>query len=446
MSCFLVIGDLGGTNIRLDIVDATVPACLPRDRDAPHSTRLLTRDFASFEDALRSFTAELPAKIADSLCGAAFAVCGPVVDGRAACLAPSMGPNGWSPTSASVAEALGLPLGAAHLVNDFVAVGLALPTALRAAGGDLVELYAPPAPFVRAATTPGSTVAVLGPGTGLGECFGVRQESGDLAVFPSEGGMAEFSPRTEEEWALRAWIAAQQEPSLTQVEIEKVCSGEGLRNVYGYLLSTGSSVEPVEPVEPTIGRSSSPAAIVERSRAGDELCERALGLWLAALGSEAANLAVRFQARGGVYIAGGGICSKLAPEIADGRLRAAYLRSPRLLPIHAHCPLYLLPADGDDLGLDGALAFARTKLPAAPDPARALSVQDCDVCRLPTAEDAAARVAELVLAALCATPDLVLCVASGATPTRCYAMLAAEAERAPERFARLRVVQVRGID
>ena len=131
MSCFLVIGDLGGTNIRLDIVDATVPACLPRDRDAPHSTRLLTRDFASFEDALRSFTAELPAKIADSLCGAAFAVCGPVVDGRAACLAPSMGPNGWSPTSASVAEALGLPLGAAHLVNDFVAVGLA---AHRAAG------------------------------------------------------------------------------------------------------------------------------------------------------------------------------------------------------------------------------------------------------------------------------------------------------------------------
>lgn len=418
MSRFVILGDLGGTNIRLEVVDATVPSSLPRE-DALHSARFRTQDFTSFEEALRTFASGLPDDIASSLWGAALAVCGPVVDGGAVCLAPIMGKGGWNPTNASIAEALGVPC--AYMVNDFVAVGLALPAA--AARSELVDLYTPPAPFVRPATTPGSTVAVLGPGTGLGECFGVYRESGELAVFPSEGGGADYAPRTDEEWALRNWIARQANPPLQRVEIEKICSGEGLLNVYGYLLSTAVA-------EPRQVRTT-PSTIVEGSRTGDDVCVRAMDLWLAALGSEAGSLAIRFQARGGVYIAGGGVCSKIAAEIADGRLRAAYLRCARLLALHAHCPLYLLPADGDKLGLDGTLAFARTKF-----------ASNSDLCRVPTAEEAASRVAELVLAELRATPDLVLCVASGATPTRCYAILAAAAERDPACFTRLRVVQL----
>ena len=41
--------------------------------------------------------------------------------------------------------------------------------------------------------------------------------------------------------------------------------------------------------------------------------------------SEAGNLAMRFLARGGVYIAGGGICQKLHHRIVDGRVTQAYV-------------------------------------------------------------------------------------------------------------------------
>lgn len=46
---------------------------------------------------------------------------------------------------------------------------------------------------------PGAPIATIGAGTGLGECFLTPGEGGHYVAYPSEGGHAEFPPRTETE-------------------------------------------------------------------------------------------------------------------------------------------------------------------------------------------------------------------------------------------------------
>jgi hypothetical protein len=47
----------------------------------------------------------------------------------------------------------------------------------------------------------GAPLACIGAGTGLGECF-LTMDNGHYVAYPSEGGHAEFPPRTETEVGL----------------------------------------------------------------------------------------------------------------------------------------------------------------------------------------------------------------------------------------------------
>ena len=57
-------------------------------------------------------------------------------------------------------------------------------------------------------------MAAVGAGTGLGEVFLTPRAGGGLRAWPSEGGMAEFAPRTEEQWRLRRWLLAREYPEM----------------------------------------------------------------------------------------------------------------------------------------------------------------------------------------------------------------------------------------
>ena len=55
----------------------------------------------------------------------------------------------------------------------------------------------------------GGTVAVLGPGTGLGECFSTATEVGkEYDTYASEGGHAEFAPRNDLETELLTFLTS----------------------------------------------------------------------------------------------------------------------------------------------------------------------------------------------------------------------------------------------
>ena len=126
----LLLGDLGGTNCRLELVPMP-PAAAGAGRPATvHKDRYRTADFASLAEMLAKFVAELPpGTAAPSLC--CLSVCGPVTAGgggrlTSVLLAPVFGPGGWTLDSHALRAALG---GGCEvlMLNDFHSVGLALP-------------------------------------------------------------------------------------------------------------------------------------------------------------------------------------------------------------------------------------------------------------------------------------------------------------------------------
>jgi glucokinase len=72
------------------------------------------------------------------------------------------------------------------------------------------------------------------------------------------------------------------------------------------------------------------AAVSEAALAGrDPVCVHALGMFCDIYGSEAANLALKVLALGGVYL-GGGIAPKILPMLTNGAFVKAFLSKGRL--------------------------------------------------------------------------------------------------------------------
>jgi len=156
---------------------------------------------------------------------AVIAICGPV-EGEDRAVGPELDhqpPSRWHAcASADLVGRFPGVIRSARLLNDFVAVGYALPAL---SPSDWVALHTP-------AGTPSVTagpVACVGAGTGLGQVYAtpLPAAGGGLlayAVFASEGGMAELTARSEEEWRLREWLRARD----GHVTVESLVSGPGV--------------------------------------------------------------------------------------------------------------------------------------------------------------------------------------------------------------------------
>ena len=129
---------------------------------------------------------------------------------------------GWEPTETGLARALGLQR--VRLLNDLEAIANAIP-----------ELLPEDAQVLLAGTpAPEGAIAVVAPGTGLGEAFLVRSGA-RFSAHPSEGGHCDFGPVDDEQVALYHWC----EQRFGHVSYERVCSGIGLPNLYAFLCESG---------------------------------------------------------------------------------------------------------------------------------------------------------------------------------------------------------------
>ena len=84
----------------------------------------------------------------------------------------------------------------------------------------------------------GGTIALIAPGTGLGEAFLVWDGTGYRAE-PSEGGHADFAPSDAEQLRLLAHMRR----DFDHVSYERVCSGIGIPNLYDFLRLAGELSE-----------------------------------------------------------------------------------------------------------------------------------------------------------------------------------------------------------
>ena len=70
------------------------------------------------------------------------------------------------------------------------------------------------------------------------------------------------------------------------------------------------------------------------------------------------HMGMRFLARGGVCIAGGGIIAKMHDRICDGRVLKAYLDQGAATEVIEGIPLYV--SNATDLGMMGVLSHAHS--------------------------------------------------------------------------------------
>src|SRR5512146_303267 len=164
-----IAGDIGGTKTLLRLIEAT-----GGERAVVREQRLPSRNFATFDDLLRSFLTPADGPVT----GACFAVAGPVFESRA-----HVTNVGWNIEAPELARAFGIER--VRLINDFYGVAAAVP-------------HLPPEDLLVLNEGTGGeprTIAILGAGTGLGEAFLTRDAAGLWTVVPSEGGHTDFAPR-----------------------------------------------------------------------------------------------------------------------------------------------------------------------------------------------------------------------------------------------------------
>jgi glucokinase len=216
-----------------------------------------------------------------------------------------------------------------RLLNDLQAIGYGVPSL----GADDLHTLNEGQPVQ------GGAVAIIAPGTGLGEAFltwdGRRYES-----HPTEGGHADFAPTDNLQAGLLQYLLERYD----HVSYERVCSGLGLPNIYAYLKDSGHAEEPAWLAEELAKVEDPTPVIVNTALSRDrscELCKATLDTLVSILGAEAGNLALKVLATGGVYL-GGGIPPRILPALQSGAFMEAFRAKGRFRELMSRLPVHVI--------------------------------------------------------------------------------------------------------
>lgn len=300
-----LVADIGGSNARFGWVDRP-------GGEVAHVQKLPVPAHAGPDAAAAAYLDGLAALLGDAYRPprrAAFAVATAVGDDRIV-----LTNSHWNFSRKAVQAALGLDV--LLMLNDFEALALSLP-------------HLRPSQMRTHGMTPHAqgTLAVIGPGTGLG-VSGVTSTAAGWVALPGEGGHVTLAATDDFESALLARVRQ----TYPHVSAERLLSGIGLPVMHAAVreLTGLASV------------STSAEQIVEHGAAGSDAASvRTLDTFCALLGSFAGNVALTLGARGGVYI-GGGIVPRLESYFFQSRFRTCFEAKGRFQGYLAAIPTALI--------------------------------------------------------------------------------------------------------
>jgi glucokinase len=185
----------------------------------------------------------------------------------------------------------------------------------------------------------GGTIAIIAPGTGLGEAF-LTWDGSRYQAHASEGGHTNFAPTNALELDMLRSLLERHE----HVSHERVCSGWGFPNIYAYLKDSGYADEPAW-VAGQLAEADDATPIIISAALDDErsceLCSAALNMFVSILGSEAGNLALKVMATGGVYL-GGGIPPRILSALTDETFTRTFTRKGRMSRVLDRIPVHVI--------------------------------------------------------------------------------------------------------
>ena len=297
----LLVGDVGGTNVRFAVAVRRAGALRIERFEAMQGD-----NFASLEEALHQYLQQTGVR-----CRAAcLAIAGPVLDARG-----KLTNRGWEISASSIAREFRLDQ--VLLINDFKAMARSVPE-LDAGAFE---------PIFEGVAQPGLPMVVAGPGTGFGVATLLRHRSGRWSVISGEGGHMAYAPRTDIEFELARILHRDH----SYVSNELVASGSGLVAVHSAFCEIfGVEVEALTPAE-----------MRARADSGDPMFKALIEVRALAVMGAVGDLALANGARGGVVLAGV-VSERIADFLRTPAARERFVSRGPMSHYLAGCPVRLL--------------------------------------------------------------------------------------------------------
>eukprot|EP00477_Mikrocytos_mackini_P000291 GAHX01000307.1.p1 GENE.GAHX01000307.1~~GAHX01000307.1.p1 ORF type:complete len:374 (+),score=71.80 GAHX01000307.1:63-1184(+) len=295
-----IAGDIGGTNARMTLFHVT-------DFNSKERSKLLfrkdykTAEFNSLAQIVNLFIEEI---ISSSLVTSGeiklgvFCVAGPVTQ-VGTC---KMTNSPWIISKSELEK--DTPLSYVHIQNDFKSVGYGI---LDLFPSEYLTLHDVP-------VIPGKVIAVIGAGTGLGQCFITFDDHGDRYVHSSEGGHIDLFVNSAEDFEIYQHFVAslnKNEEKYTHVSIERLLSGSGLAELYNfynnkYNNKTKRNEETLKDINTLKEKGKLPIAVTKYAfNNQDIICYKSVIKFIEYYGRQAGNVALNVLPKGGIYVAGG---------------------------------------------------------------------------------------------------------------------------------------------
>jgi glucokinase len=310
----ILVGDIGGTKTNLALFAQPLKVSSPAFEMTYKSV-----EFRSLSEVASTFLSW--ANIPEIDVGV-FACAGPVIDGSV-----QITNLPWIINESELQTDLNIEK--IRLINDLEAIANSVPYLSE---GDLQTLH-------QGRAEEEGTIAVIAPGTGLGEAF-LTWSQGEYHAYASEGGHTDFGPTSQQQLELLAYMRK----SYAHVSYERLCSGLGIPNIYSFLRSGDVYQEPAWLTKQLADADDPTPVIVEA--AGNEkvtcqICEETIRIFISILGAECGNLALKFKASGGIYIAGG-MLPKMKNLIDFDEFNREYENKGRFQDFVARIPVRLI--------------------------------------------------------------------------------------------------------
>ncbi len=285
----ILVADIGGTNARFAMAHMADKIILTQLKILP------TGDYDSLQSAALAYLGQSSGPRPTV---AAIAIAGPVVGDQVRMTN--------CPWAFSISDLPGeLNLKQVSVLNDFEAIACALPYL---GDGDLLNIGS-------GRVQENGTKLVLGPGTGIGVAAITPIDAG-WKVLTSEGGHVGFAPADH----LERQILNTVKDKYPRVSVERMISGEGFATLHEALANLrGEKIEKLSPSEITRRALDNP----------ESNCGQVVDIFCSILGTFAGDMAVTFNATGGVYLAGG-ILPRIQEFFLSSRFRERFENKGRL--------------------------------------------------------------------------------------------------------------------
>ena len=183
----------------------------------------------------------------------------------------------------------------------------------------------------------GGHIAILAPGTGLGEAC-LFWDGKYLRPMPSEGGHSEFAPRTDVEFELVKFLQK------TYGEIivwERLVSGPAIYKIYEFLRDVKGYEEQAWLTQKLAKAKDKSAVISETAMSGlCTTCVLAMEMLVDFMARRANNMVLNYKATGGLILAGG-IPPRIYNFINKDKIEESFLKCDEMEPLLAGIPIYL---------------------------------------------------------------------------------------------------------